>query len=96
MGAGKRLTLAQLQAQFGCGLKEAAMNLGICPTSALQPRRIERLPAPTLLRSTARLHIVACFCAVWPTRSPGMMPWHAAQRQRILHDDCSLFHPAQR
>jgi hypothetical protein len=26
--------LGCLQAQFGCGLKEAASNLGICPTSA--------------------------------------------------------------
>lgn len=30
---GKRLRLADLQGQFGVGLKEAANRLGICPTT---------------------------------------------------------------
>lgn len=30
---GKRLRLADLQGQFGVGLKEAATRLGICPTT---------------------------------------------------------------
>ncbi len=30
---GVRLTLADLQSQFGVGLKEAAARLGICPTT---------------------------------------------------------------
>ncbi|CAL8467791.1 g7329 [Coccomyxa elongata] len=32
-GAGKRLSLQELQAQFGVGLREAAANLRICPTT---------------------------------------------------------------
>lgn len=32
-GAGKRLTFKELQACFGVGLKEAAAQLGICPTT---------------------------------------------------------------
>ena len=32
-GAGKRLSLAELQAHFNLGLREAAYRLGICPTT---------------------------------------------------------------
>jgi len=39
------------QAQFGCGLKEAAVNLGICPTSECPP-----LAAPP--KSPAQLQAV--------------------------------------
>ncbi|GBF98869.1 hypothetical protein Rsub_11473 [Raphidocelis subcapitata] len=33
LGAGRRLTYEDLQSQFGVGLKEAAVNLGICATT---------------------------------------------------------------
>ena len=33
LGAGRKLTFEDLQAQFGLGLKEAAANLGICATT---------------------------------------------------------------
>ncbi|KAK9809776.1 hypothetical protein WJX73_005055 [Symbiochloris irregularis] len=50
---GKRLRLADLQSQFGVGLKEAANRLGICPTTlkrACRRHGIQRWPRRQLLK----------------------------------------------
>ena len=45
---GKRLRLEDLQSQFGVGLKEAALRLGICATTLKRACRLFSIPRNTL------------------------------------------------
>ncbi|KAF8067127.1 NLP6 [Scenedesmus sp. PABB004] len=59
MGAGRKLTFEDLQAQFGRGLKEAAANLGICATTlkrACRRNGITRWPRRQIQKLNRTLH----------------------------------------
>lgn len=58
-GAGKRLTFKKLQACFGVGLKEAAAQLGICPTTlkrACRRNGISRWPSRQISKLSKAWH----------------------------------------
>lgn len=58
-GAGKRLTFKELQACFGVGLKEAAAQLGICPTTlkrACRRNGISRWPSRQISKLSKAWH----------------------------------------
>jgi len=58
-GAGKRLTFKELQACFGVGLKEAAAQLGICPTTlkrACRRNGVSRWPSRQISKLSKAWH----------------------------------------
>ncbi|KAK9835194.1 hypothetical protein WJX81_005064 [Elliptochloris bilobata] len=62
-GAGKRLSLAELQAHFNLGLREAANRLGICPTTlkrACRRHGIQRWPRRQLAKLSRADTASAC------------------------------------
>ncbi len=61
-GAGRRLTYEDLQAQFGTGLKEAAVNLGVCATTlkrACRRNGITRWPRRQIAKLSRTLNQVS-------------------------------------
>ncbi|KAL0025404.1 hypothetical protein WJX79_005257 [Trebouxia sp. C0005] len=97
---GKKLRLADLQSQFGVGLKEAANKLGICPTTlkrACRRHGIQRWPRRQLARLTRAIDQIRSSGGNSAPAIPGTMdrPLRSSSRGRAASEGAALTSPGR-
>ncbi|DBA77131.1 hypothetical protein WJX77_003017 [Trebouxia sp. C0004] len=97
---GKKLRLADLQSQFGVGLKEAANKLGICPTTlkrACRRHGIQRWPRRQLARLTRAIDQIRSSGGNNAPAIPGTMdrPVRSSSRGRAASEGAALTSPGR-
>ncbi|KAL0019348.1 hypothetical protein WJX77_012335 [Trebouxia sp. C0004] len=97
---GKKLRLADLQSQFGVGLKEAANKLGICPTTlkrACRRHGIQRWPRRQLARLTRAIDQIRSSGGNNAPGIPGTVdrPLRSSSRGRAASEGAVLTSPGR-